>query len=70
LFARAQTYDRVSATNLLEANWRPWPVDDFLPKCDDYFDKPTVYLSRFAPMLQPDGLMFGHLKASACGGFV
>ena len=54
--------------NLLEANWRVrGPLDViFCRNVMIYFDKPTQYkiLSRFAPMLQPDGLMFaGHSES-------
>lgn len=54
--------------NLLEANWRiRGPLDViFCRNVMIYFDKPTQYkiLSRFAPMLQPDGLMFaGHSES-------
>lgn len=54
--------------NLLEPNW---PVKGqldiiFCRNVMIYFDKPTQYkiLSRFAPMMQPDGLMFaGHSES-------
>lgn len=54
--------------NLLEPNWPvKGPVDVmFCRNVMIYFDKPTQYkiLSRFAPMLQPDGLMFaGHSES-------
>jgi chemotaxis protein methyltransferase CheR len=54
--------------NLLEANWPiRGPVDVmFCRNVMIYFDKPTQYkiLSRFAPMLQADGLMFaGHSES-------
>jgi chemotaxis protein methyltransferase CheR len=54
--------------NLLEANWRVrGPIDViFCRNVMIYFDKPTQYkiLSRFAPMLQSDGLMFaGHSES-------
>ena len=54
--------------NLLEPNW---PVREpldviFCRNVMIYFDKPTQYkiLSRFAPLMQPDGLMFaGHSES-------
>lgn len=54
--------------NLLEPNWPiRGPVDVmFCRNVMIYFDKPTQYkiLSRFAPMLQADGLMFaGHSES-------
>ena len=54
--------------NLLETNWRvKEPLDViFCRNVMIYFDKPTQYkiLSRFAPMMQPDGLMFaGHSES-------
>lgn len=54
--------------NLLEANWRVrGPLDViFCRNVMIYFDKPTQYkiLSRFAPMMQSDGLMFaGHSES-------
>lgn len=54
--------------NLLEPNWPVrGPLDViFCRNVMIYFDKPTQYkiLSRFAPMLQTDGLMFaGHSES-------
>ncbi len=54
--------------NLLEPNWPVrGPLDViFCRNVMIYFDKPTQYkiLSRYAPMLQPDGLMFaGHSES-------
>lgn len=54
--------------NLLEPNWPvKGPLDViFCRNVMIYFDKPTQYkiLSRFAPMMQPDGLMFaGHSES-------
>ena len=54
--------------NLLEPNWPiRGPLDViFCRNVMIYFDKPTQYkiLSRFAPMMQPDGLMFaGHSES-------
>lgn len=54
--------------NLLEPNWPvKGPLDIiFCRNVMIYFDKPTQYkiLSRFAPMLQEDGLMFaGHSES-------
>ena len=54
--------------NLLEPNWPvKGPLDIiFCRNVMIYFDKPTQYkiLSRFAPMMQPDGLMFaGHSES-------
>lgn len=54
--------------NLLEPNWPVrGPLDIiFCRNVMIYFDKPTQYkiLSRFAPMMQPDGLMFaGHSES-------
>lgn len=54
--------------NLLEANWPVrGPLDViFCRNVMIYFDKPTQYkiLSRFAPMMQTDGLMFaGHSES-------
>jgi chemotaxis protein methyltransferase CheR len=54
--------------NLLESNWPVrGPLDIiFCRNVMIYFDKPTQYkiLSRFAPMMQPDGLMFaGHSES-------
>lgn len=54
--------------NLLEPNWPiRGPVDViFCRNVMIYFDKPTQYkiLSRYAPMMQPDGLMFaGHSES-------
>ena len=54
--------------NLLEPNWPVrGPLDViFCRNVMIYFDKPTQYkiLSRFAPLLQPDGLMFaGHSES-------
>lgn len=54
--------------NLLEPNWPVRePVDViFCRNVMIYFDKPTQYkiLSRFAPLMQPDGLMFaGHSES-------
>ena len=54
--------------NLLEASWPiPSPLDViFCRNVMIYFDKPTQYkiLSRFAPMMRPEGLMFaGHSES-------
>ena len=54
--------------NLLEPNWPVrGPLDIiFCRNVMIYFDKPTQYkiLSRFAPMMQPDGLMMaGHSES-------
>ena len=54
--------------NLLEANWPiRGPIDViFCRNVMIYFDKPTQYkiLSRYAPMMQADGLMFaGHSES-------
>ena len=54
--------------NLLEANWPiRGPIDViFCRNVMIYFDKPTQYkiLSRYAPMMQSDGLMFaGHSES-------
>jgi chemotaxis protein methyltransferase CheR len=54
--------------NLLEPNWPVrTPVDViFCRNVMIYFDKPTQYkiLSRFAPMMQPDGLLLaGHSES-------
>ncbi len=54
--------------NLLEANWPVrGPLDViFCRNVMIYFDKPTQYkiLSRFAPLMQTDGLMFaGHSES-------
>ncbi|WP_371810495.1 CheR family methyltransferase [Dechloromonas sp. TW-R-39-2] len=54
--------------NLLEPNWPVrGPLDIiFCRNVMIYFDKPTQYkiLARFAPMMQPDGLMFaGHSES-------
>jgi chemotaxis protein methyltransferase CheR len=54
--------------NLLEPNWPVrGPLDIiFCRNVMIYFDKPTQYkiLSRFAPMMQPDGLMLaGHSES-------
>ena len=54
--------------NLLEPNWPVrGPLDViFCRNVMIYFDKPTQYkiLSRFAPMMEPDGLMFaGHSES-------
>lgn len=54
--------------NLLEPNWPVRaPLDViFCRNVMIYFDKPTQYkiLSRFAPLMQPDGLMFaGHSES-------
>lgn len=54
--------------NLLEPNWPVrGPLDIiFCRNVMIYFDKPTQYkiLSRFAPLLQPDGLMLaGHSES-------
>lgn len=54
--------------NLLEPNWPVrGPLDIiFCRNVMIYFDKPTQYkiLSRFAPLMQPDGLMFaGHSES-------
>lgn len=54
--------------NLLEPNWPVHtPVDViFCRNVMIYFDKPTQYkiLSRFAPMMTPDGLLFaGHSES-------
>jgi chemotaxis protein methyltransferase CheR len=54
--------------NLLEPNWPVrGPIDIiFCRNVMIYFDKPTQYkiLSRFAPMMQPDGLMLaGHSES-------
>ena len=54
--------------NLLEPNWPvKGPLDIiFCRNVMIYFDKPTQYkiLSRFAPMMHPDGLMFaGHSES-------
>lgn len=54
--------------NLLEPGWPvKGPLDViFCRNVMIYFDKPTQYkiLSRFAPMMQPDGLMFaGHSES-------
>ena len=54
--------------NLLEANWPVRaPLDViFCRNVMIYFDKPTQHkiLSRFAPLMQPDGLMFaGHSES-------
>ncbi len=54
--------------NLLEPNWPVrGPLDViFCRNVMIYFDKPTQYkiLSRYAPMMQPDGLMFaGHSES-------
>ncbi len=54
--------------NLLDSKYAvPTPVDVmFCRNVMIYFDKPTQYkiLSRFAPMLQPDGLLFaGHSES-------
>lgn len=59
------TFQRV---NLLDPNWPlRGPLDViFCRNVMIYFDKPTQYkiLSRFAPMLQPDGLMIaGHSES-------
>ncbi|MDR2165379.1 MAG: chemotaxis protein CheR [Zoogloeaceae bacterium] len=56
---------RFARINLLEAHWPvSGPLDAiFCRNVMIYFDKPTQYriLSRFAPLLQPDGLLFaGH----------
>lgn len=56
---------RFQRINLLEANWLVrGPLDViFCRNVMIYFDKPTQYkiLSRFAPLLQPEGLLFaGH----------
>jgi len=62
---RMITFQRI---NLLDANYSvKGPLDViFCRNVMIYFDKPTQYkiLSRFAPMLQPDGLMFaGHSES-------
>ena len=54
--------------NLLESNWPvKGPIDViFCRNVMIYFDKPTQYkiLSRFAPMMQPEGVMFaGHSES-------
>ncbi len=54
--------------NLLEPNWPiRGPLDiNFCRNVMIYFDKPTQYkiLSRFAPLMQPDGLMLaGHSES-------
>lgn len=54
--------------NLLDASWPArGPLDIiFCRNVMIYFDKPTQYkiLSRFAPLMQPDGLMFaGHSES-------
>ncbi|MDR1648066.1 MAG: chemotaxis protein CheR [Zoogloeaceae bacterium] len=56
---------RFTRINLLEANWPVRGTLDviFCRNVMIYFDKPTQYkiLSRFAPLMQPDGLLFaGH----------
>lgn len=62
---RMITFQRL---NLLDPSWAvKGPVDViFCRNVMIYFDKPTQYkiLSRFAPMLQPEGLMFaGHSES-------
>lgn len=63
--ARLIAFKRI---NLLEPNWPvPAALDAiFCRNVMIYFDKPTQYkvLSRFAPLLKPDGLLFaGHSES-------
>ncbi len=63
-----QTMIEFRRINLLEDDWSvPSPLDIiFCRNVMIYFDKPTQYkiLSRFAPMMRPEGLMFaGHSES-------